>query len=434
VTKTDDDERHDAAHLEVNENQEMRQLALVSAWATTASRKCCGMVMMMIPFPQPMPSSTSAAFPPHRDASTATTTTATGAVARVALTQRPRPSSSVWTTFSFRAAADEDVSEDGTCSSSVSGDGCGTGSEDADYDDCCCSERVCLRPATVADVETVLKWDDADHMQDCMGANDVEGDGWNWTYELGRDPEPAWRRQLVAEAIVAPNGRSFNGGDGNGTITGDGAHGDGHEEEDGDAAATVTNEVGGRPPSVGGSRRGGRRKPIGFVQIIDPALEESGYWAQARREESTSGTDGMEIGGNNDDGEGGYPRKADEFDFTTMSPFEHRAIDIWIGEENYLGVGYGTEMMKLTLDHYCFGRGDGAAVSSATDTSRVTTVWVDPMADNVGAHRFYQRFGFRPFGIRYFGPDRTLVHRLDRTTWEQNAKWRMLVKDEKRAN
>lgn len=228
------------------------------------------------------------------------------------------------------------------------------------------SSRVCLRPATVDDLETVLRWDEAEHMQDCMGDKDSYND-WDWKHELGRDPDLAWRRQLVAEAFA-------------GIAVGGAA-------EERERAVPC-------------------RRPIGFVQVIDPALEESRYWAQARQEERSADNDEDKVGG---DG-------LDEVDFAALPPFVHRAIDIWIGEEDCLGVGYGTEMMQLALDRYCFGRTDG------TDDSNVTTVWVDPMADNVSAHRFYQRFGFRPVGIRYFGPDRTLVHRLDRAIWEERRK------------
>ena len=52
-------------------------------------------------------------------------------------------------------------------------------------------------------------------------------------------------------------------------------------------------------------------RPIGFVQIIDPAREESHYWGDA--------------------------------------PGGLRAIDIWVGEADDLGKGYGTEIMKLAL-------------------------------------------------------------------------------------
>jgi aminoglycoside 6'-N-acetyltransferase len=52
-------------------------------------------------------------------------------------------------------------------------------------------------------------------------------------------------------------------------------------------------------------------RAIGFIQIIDPAQEESHYWG-------------------------------------TM-PEGFRAIDIWIGLESDLGKGYGTEMMRQSM-------------------------------------------------------------------------------------
>ncbi len=52
-------------------------------------------------------------------------------------------------------------------------------------------------------------------------------------------------------------------------------------------------------------------RPIGFVQVIDPAREESHYWGDV--------------------------------------PVDLRAIDIWIGEEADLGKGCGTQMMQLAL-------------------------------------------------------------------------------------
>ncbi len=110
-------------------------------------------------------------------------------------------------------------------------------------------------------------------------------------------------------------------------------------------------------------------KRIGFMQIIDPKEEESHYWG--------------------DD-----------------CPPNLRAVDIWIGEEDYLAKGYGTEMMKQALNDYCFRN------------QSVHAVLVDPLASNLRAHRFYQRCGFRPIGIRFFGQDECLVHQIDRTDWE----------------
>jgi aminoglycoside 6'-N-acetyltransferase len=118
-----------------------------------------------------------------------------------------------------------------------------------------------------------------------------------------------------------------------------------------------------------------RTIPIGFVQIIDPREEESHYW-------------GIDCERN------------------------LRAIDIWIGDERYLNRGYGTQIMKQILQSpMVFGH------------TNVTGVIIDPMANNYDAHRFYQRLGFVPMGIQYFGPDRCLIHRMNRTDYyEKNFK------------
>lgn len=108
-----------------------------------------------------------------------------------------------------------------------------------------------LRTATPNDLETVEYWETKQHVIDCDPDDD-----WDWEIELARNPE--WREQLVAE---------LNG------------------------------------------------EPIGFLQIIDPYLEELHYWED-------------------------------------VSP-NKRAIDIWIGEEYNLNKGYGTIMMNLAIER-CF--------------------------------------------------------------------------------
>jgi aminoglycoside 6'-N-acetyltransferase len=112
---------------------------------------------------------------------------------------------------------------------------------------------------------------------------------------------------------------------------------------------------------------GGR--PVGVMQIIDPALEETHYWGD-------------------------------------IEP-NLRAIDIWIGEGSDLGRGYGTEMMHQSLVR-CFA--DAA----------VAAVLIDPLTANTRAHRFYERLGFVAVGRRFFGPDDCLVYRLDRDAWERS--------------
>ncbi len=106
---------------------------------------------------------------------------------------------------------------------------------------------------------------------------------------------------------------------------------------------------------------------IGFVQIIDPALEESHYWGDV--------------------------------------PHHLRAIDIWIGEADYLNRGFGTQMMKLALCK-CF---------SAMD---VTAVLIDPLTSNTRAHRFYQRLGFEFLEERTFGGDECFVYQITRERFQ----------------
>ena len=44
----------------------------------------------------------------------------------------------------------------------------------------------------------------------------------------------------------------------------------------------------------------------------------------------------------------------------------------------------------------------------------VTAVLIDPLANNIAAHRFYERLGFRFVERRRFGLDDCFVYRLDR--------------------
>ncbi len=75
-------------------------------------------------------------------------------------------------------------------------------------------------------------------------------------------------------------------------------------------------------------------RPIGVIQIIDPAREETHYWGDIED--------------------------------------DCLAIDIWVGEEKDLGKGYGTKIMKLALDH-CFAN------------PKVHTIWIDPLESNKDA-------------------------------------------------
>jgi aminoglycoside 6'-N-acetyltransferase len=163
-------------------------------------------------------------------------------------------------------------------------------------------ERLILRRATAADVPLLRRWDEQPHVV----ASDPHDD-WEWETDLGVERD--WREQLVAE-------------------------------------------VDGRP--------------VGFVQIIDPALEDSHYWGDA--------------------------------------PPNLRAIDLWIGAAADLGRGYGTRMMQLALER-CFA------------APEVTAVLIDPLASNTRAHRFYERQGFRFVERRRFRDDDCFVHRLTRADW-----------------
>lgn len=159
-----------------------------------------------------------------------------------------------------------------------------------------------LRPAILDDLDLLRRWDAAPHIIASKGTED-----WGWERELDRDPD--WREQLIAEVDDVP---------------------------------------------------------IGFIQIIDPAREDSHYWGDR--------PDGL------------------------------RAIDIWIGEENYLGRGLGTAMMRM-------------AISRCLADPSVDGILIDPMATNDRARRFYERLGFRFVENRRFGDDDCAVYRLERGDW-----------------
>jgi len=160
-----------------------------------------------------------------------------------------------------------------------------------------------LRTATIDDLPILQEWDGQPH-----NILADPNDDWEWETELLRFPD--WRQQLVAEL----DGR-----------------------------------------------------PIGFVQIIDPLLEDSHYWGSV--------------------------------------PDNLRAIDIWIGQPEDLGKGFGTEMMRQALER-CFL------------PSEVEAVIIDPLASNLRARRFYERFGFKFIGMQIFNQDHCAVYRLERSVWE----------------
>lgn len=159
--------------------------------------------------------------------------------------------------------------------------------------------EVTLRTATPHDLTLLRHWDAQPH-----GRASHPNDDWGWEDDLGRTCD--WREQLIAEVD---------------------------------------------------------HRPIGFVQILDPAREESRYWGDV--------------------------------------PAGLRAIDIWIGPQTHLGQGYGTSMMRLALAR-CFA-----------DPS-VSAVLIDPLANNLRAHRFYERLGFQCVERRRFGRDDCVVYRLER--------------------
>jgi len=107
-------------------------------------------------------------------------------------------------------------------------------------------------------------------------------------------------------------------------------------------------------------------RPVGFMQIIDPAREESRYWGECAEDLC--------------------------------------AIDIWIGSAADRGRGIGAEAMRLALDR-CFS------------SARVAAVLVDPLATNVRAMSFYERLGFNSLGPRRFGDDDCIVYEMSRAAW-----------------
>lgn len=166
---------------------------------------------------------------------------------------------------------------------------------------------IILRPANLDDLELLQYWDDQPQVKAAIGEDD---DDWHWEEELKRSPE--WREFLVAE-------------------------------------------VAGRP--------------IGFIQIIDPLLEDSHYWGD-------------------------------------VAP-DLRALDIWIGEPDALGKGYGTQMMQLAFQR-CFA--DPA----------VTAILIDPLKSNVRAHQFYERLGFEFVEERCFDEEMCRVYQLRRAVWDSD--------------
>ncbi|MEO0332068.1 MAG: GNAT family N-acetyltransferase [Bacteroidota bacterium] len=162
--------------------------------------------------------------------------------------------------------------------------------------------QITLRTATINDLALLRHWDEQPHVKASDGDED-----WNWEYELQRFPE--WREQLIAELDS---------------------------------------------------------RPIGCIQIINPAEEESHYWGDVEA--------------------------------------KLRAIDIWIGEAEDLSKGYGTIMMNLALER-CF------------ENEKVTAILIDPLETNHGAIRFYERIGFQFVERRTFEDSQCMVYKMDRKDW-----------------
>ncbi|WP_350290108.1 GNAT family N-acetyltransferase [uncultured Croceitalea sp.] len=102
---------------------------------------------------------------------------------------------------------------------------------------------------------------------------------------------------------------------------------------------------------------------IGCIQIIDPVEEETHYWGEV--------------------------------------PKNLRALDIWIGEAYHLNKGYGTQMMKQAIAR-CFSHPE------------VEKILIDPLKNNVKAHRFYERLGFKFVEERNFNGTACFVYELER--------------------
>jgi aminoglycoside 6'-N-acetyltransferase len=165
-------------------------------------------------------------------------------------------------------------------------------------------KNIRLRKATAADIPLLRYWDQQPH----VNKSDPDDD-WHWEEELGR--EVAWREQLIAES----NGR-----------------------------------------------------PIGFIQIINAAEEESHYWGD-------------------------------------ISP-DIKAIDIWIGEADDLGKGYGTIMMQMAIAR-CFA------------DHPTNSILIDPLQSNTRAHHFYEKIGFIFLRNQVFVEDHCRVYELTRSRWQQ---------------
>ena len=164
--------------------------------------------------------------------------------------------------------------------------------------------NIKLRKALLQDADMLYAWQEQPFLREQLGDDD-----WQWHEELAK--HPSWREQLIAEL-------------------------------DG--------------------------QPMGYVEIIDPALEESHYWGDCES--------------------------------------NLRALDIWIGIPELLGRGLGTQMMQLALQRCFFD-------------AETKGVLLDPLSANTKAHRFYEKLGFKFVEQRVFGDDVCYVYYLPRSTYQQ---------------
>lgn len=167
-----------------------------------------------------------------------------------------------------------------------------------------------LREATIDDLALLRRWDEAPQVVEAD-----PNDDWGWETELLRRPD--WRRQMIAD-------------------------------------------VDGRP--------------IGFMELADPARADDRYWA-------------------------GWLAAHPAFAATPS-----RTIDLWIGEADALGQGHGTRMLH-----------EGLAL--AFGSPGVGAVLLDPLDANRRARALYARLGFVDVGLWRFGQDDCRVMRLTRAAW-----------------
>ena len=85
----------------------------------------------------------------------------------------------------------------------------------------------------------------------------------------------------------------------------------------------------------------------------------------------------------------------------------HMAIDMWIGEKAFLWRGFGSQMMQFALKR-------------AFEDPRITTIWIDPLAQNLDAITFYQKHGFQPVETRFMDGDMLHIHAISKQGWERS--------------